>query len=107
MRKEPVIPLKTLIDEAVDHFGVKGKIKIVDQEPKDSGLICLKEIRFSKGKVKLVAPLNIANIDFHQNNRPHSLRRLVRDRFGKALHHLISHGARFKADPTPADAEAA
>lgn len=107
MRKDPVIPLETLIDEAVGHFGVKGKIKIVDLEPKDSDVICLKEIRYSKGKVKLAAPLNIANIDFHQNNRPHSLRRLVRDRFGKALHHLITHGARFKADAVPAEAEAA
>lgn len=107
MRKEPVIPLNTLIDEALDHFGVKGKIKIVDLEPKDSDVICLKEIRFSKGKVKLSAPLNIANIDFHQNNRPHSLRRLVRDRVGKALHHLITNGARFKDDPAPAEVEAA
>ena len=95
MRKEIVVPVADLLAEAEAHFAVKGKVKLVGLEKADDGEVINKELHYGKGKTKLTAPLRIAPIDIWQNNRPHSLRRLVRERYGKALHHLIAHGARF------------
>lgn len=97
MRKEIVVPVADLIAEAQQHFAVSGKVRLANLEKEGDGEVINKELRYSKGKLKLAAPLRIEPNEIWQNNRPHSLRRLVRERYGKALHHLIAHGARFTA----------
>lgn len=95
MIKELKVPMADLIAAAVDHFAVKGKVRIADKDRKSDAL-CDMTVTYGTGKTKIVAPFIIDDDELFRNNRPHALHRMVRDKFGKALHHLIHHGADFK-----------
>lgn len=93
------------LGEALVHFAVVGKVDIIENDVPRGDVVLGKSVLYKRAAIEVSAPLVFVELDVQQASGAHDFRKLVRHRLGKALHHLIQHGANLKA-PAPEASEA-